>query len=319
MTVCPGKQQDNALSGTFQRVLKLDLDLIQKWGVETVVTLMPGAELAGLRVSAGGEEDEARDMLWFHLPIADPGMPDDVFETRSVNAGSHLRLLVTRPALRVKRAPGYTCLSALHAGPHGSIERPINASKSCSIIMPTAPVGFLQDMKEFNNDTAEEEPAGAEVYFVQNIDLFGLGARAAALTHSHVNGWIRRLDVLQEILSLAQQMQDWPRVVGIVRDQTHWTKTMKIMSRRRRGTGGTFRRRNARTQRFRLRGPSRANTCADCPVSSGRIAFSAGNRGALERVAGTTQGISGRPVPARATSTGIKSSRPSPCWMMKPC
>lgn len=339
MTICPGKQQQNALSGQFQRDLALDLDLIKSWGASAVVSLMADEELASLHVEELGNEVEARDMLWFQLPILDQAMPDEMFERRWVYAGlrlrtllregkrilvhcrsglgrtglisarllielgmpaeqvmalvrearpgtleatvqkqylnslslplndvwldrvlgcllggavgdafgytvefdslvkirqqfghegltkpilqrgklvvsddtqmtlftlegilrstdehgtvnlscareeirhayldwydtqqsksgSHFGWLASRPAMRARRAPGNTCLSALKAGGTGSIEKPINDSKGCGGVMRTAPIGFLQD-----------------------IDLFDLAARAAALTHGHVDGW----------------------------------------------------------------------------------------------------------------------------------
>ncbi|MBB3321753.1 ADP-ribosylglycohydrolase family protein [Atlantibacter sp. RC6] len=339
MTICPGKHQQNALSGQFQRDLALDLDLIKSWGATAVVSLMADEELASLHVEDLGNEVEARDMLWFQLPILDQAMPDEIFERHWVYAGLRLRMLLregkrvlvhcrsglgrtglisarlliefgmpaeqamalvrearpgtleatihkhyltslplphndawldrvlgcllggavgdafgyavefdslekirqhfgnegltkpilqqgklvvsddtqmtlftlegilrstdeqgainqsraleeirhayldwydtqqsepgshfgwlaSRAAMRARRAPGNTCLSALKAGGAGSIENPINDSKGCGGVMRTAPIGFLQ-----------------------NIDLFDLAARAAALTHGHVDGW----------------------------------------------------------------------------------------------------------------------------------
>lgn len=340
MTICPGKHQANALSGHFQRDLQLDLDLIKSWEAAAVVSLMADEELSSLGADQLGAGVESRGMLWFQLPIADQGMPNEDFERRWVYAGLRLRELlragksvlvhcrsglgrtglisarllvelgmpldqallkvrearpgtlqaleqvqylqgfreagndawldrvlgcllggavgdafgyavefdslasihqrfgpkgITQPvyqqgrlvvsddtqmtlftlegilrctsetgevstpglleeirnayldwydtqqnessgtlygslaertALRVRRAPGNTCLSALKAGGHGSIEKRINDSKGCGGVMRTAPIGFLQD-----------------------IDLFDFGARSAALTHGHVEGW----------------------------------------------------------------------------------------------------------------------------------
>lgn len=339
MTICPGKHQQNALSGKFQRDLALDLDLIKSWEASAVVSLMADEELASLHVNELGKEVEARDMLWFQLPILDQAMPDEIFERywiyaglrlrtllregkrilvhcrsglgrtglisarllielgmsaeqaiaavngarpgslestvqkqylnalplphndawlncvlgcllggavgdafgyavefdsleeirqrfgnegltrpvlqqgklvvsddtqmslftlegilRSTNEhgvvdlssaleeirhayldwydtqqnkpGSHFGWLASREGMRVRRAPGNTCLSALKAGGTGSIEKPINDSKGCGGVMRTAPIGFLQD-----------------------IDVFDLAARTAALTHGHVDGW----------------------------------------------------------------------------------------------------------------------------------
>jgi ADP-ribosyl-[dinitrogen reductase] hydrolase len=71
-------------------------------------------------------------------------------------------------AMRVPRAPGNTCLSALRAGGHGTIEQPINDSKGCGAVMRVAPLAFL--------------PMGFD-------ELFDLAGRAGALTHGHVDGW----------------------------------------------------------------------------------------------------------------------------------
>ncbi|GEM_PF-93607 len=342
MTLCPGKQQPNALSGAFQRDLSLDLDRVQSWGAAAVVTLMSQDELSALKVAHLGDEVENRGMLWFQLPVANHQLPDADFECQWVYAGVRLRgllrtgkkvlvhcgsglgrtgviaarllvelgdshqqaiakvrearsgtlqesahvqylercqlasndawldrvlgcllggavgdafgyavefdslakirecfgeqgltrpvfqggklvvsddtqmtlftlegilrctdvngeptssvlldevrhayldwydtqlgkqsassvlhgSLAARPALRVKRAPGNTCLSALKSGGQGSIERRINKSKGCGGVMRTAPLGFLQ-----------------------GVDWFDLGARVAALTHGHVEGW----------------------------------------------------------------------------------------------------------------------------------
>ena len=76
--------------------------------------------------------------------------------------------LARAKALRVPRAPGNTCLSALRAGGRGSVERPINDSKGCGAVMRVAPLGLL--------------PLTPAVAFV-------LAARAGALTHGHVDGW----------------------------------------------------------------------------------------------------------------------------------
>jgi ADP-ribosylglycohydrolase len=73
------------------------------------------------------------------------------------------------PAMRVPRAPGNTCLSALRAGGRGTIAKPVNDSKGCGAVMRIAPLAFL--------------PADAGT-------AFDLAARAGALTHGHVDGWL---------------------------------------------------------------------------------------------------------------------------------
>lgn len=69
--------------------------------------------------------------------------------------------------LHVRRAPGFTCLSALRSGKFGRLEDPLNASKGCGGVMRAAPAGFA--------DFA---------------DPFMFGCEVAALTHGHPAGYL---------------------------------------------------------------------------------------------------------------------------------
>ena len=71
------------------------------------------------------------------------------------------------PSLRSRRAPGTTCLSALHAEEPGTPERPINDSKGCGGVMRVAPVGLTTEG-----------------------DAFRLGCESAAITHGHPSGFL---------------------------------------------------------------------------------------------------------------------------------
>jgi ADP-ribosylglycohydrolase len=68
------------------------------------------------------------------------------------------------------RAPGNTCLSALEAGGHGTMDRPINQSKGCGGVMRVAPIGLVRSFD-----------AGRS---------FNVSAAAAALTHGHSSGYL---------------------------------------------------------------------------------------------------------------------------------
>lgn len=74
--------------------------------------------------------------------------------------------LVDEPALRHRRAPGTTCLSALRSGRIGTMALPLNQSKGCGGVMRVAPVGLVAD------------------------NPFDLGCEAAALTHGHPAGYL---------------------------------------------------------------------------------------------------------------------------------
>ncbi|MDE5755369.1 MAG: ADP-ribosylglycohydrolase family protein [Oscillospiraceae bacterium] len=73
-----------------------------------------------------------------------------------------------------RRAPGYTCMSAIKNGIPGTIQNPINDSKGCGGVMRVAPIGLYFHGKNKKS--------------MQDIGL--LGAEAAALTHGHELGYI---------------------------------------------------------------------------------------------------------------------------------
>src|SRR5260370_41717967 len=90
ITFCPGKYDPHAMTGAWDRDLALDLDTIRDWGAAAVITLLEPEELTLLRVEQLGEEVLRRDMLWFHLPIADVSIPDARFEQKWDIAGEEL-------------------------------------------------------------------------------------------------------------------------------------------------------------------------------------------------------------------------------------
>ena len=81
LTLCPGKYDEAAMTGAWDRDLTLDLDAIENWGAGAVVTLLEQKELTFLRVEQLGKEVRRRRLLWFHLPIIDVSIPDETFET----------------------------------------------------------------------------------------------------------------------------------------------------------------------------------------------------------------------------------------------
>jgi ADP-ribosyl-[dinitrogen reductase] hydrolase len=94
ITFCPGKHDQYAATGYWDRDLSLDLDAIRDWGAAAVVTLVEPQELVLLRVENLGEEVRRRSMLWFHLPIVDVSTPDQGFERHWETAGAELRTLL---------------------------------------------------------------------------------------------------------------------------------------------------------------------------------------------------------------------------------
>jgi ADP-ribosyl-[dinitrogen reductase] hydrolase len=94
ITFCPGKYDPHAQTGAWDRDLAIDLNAIRTWGATAVVTLVEHKELALLRVPNLGEEVSRRGMSWFHLPIVDVSVPDEIFEASWQTAGEELRSML---------------------------------------------------------------------------------------------------------------------------------------------------------------------------------------------------------------------------------
>lgn len=121
------------------------------------------------------------------------------------------------PELHARRAPGITCLSALHAATHlGSPTRAVNNSKGCGGIMRMAPLGL----------------------FVLEDQIFERACEAAALTHGHPSGYIsagyfavaigalRRGSSLEDAMALADRhIADDPEAAE-VRQAVHAARTL---------------------------------------------------------------------------------------------
>lgn len=80
ITFCPGKYGDSFTGAHWRRDLSVDLDVIQKWGANAVVTLIEEHEFVLLEVEELGVQIKARGMELHHLPITDVQPPDQRFE-----------------------------------------------------------------------------------------------------------------------------------------------------------------------------------------------------------------------------------------------
>ena len=80
----------------------------------------------------------------------------------------HTSDLISEPGLKVRRAPGSTCITALSDDRMGTIEDPLNNSKGCGGVMRTAPLGFMHCW-------------GPPII---------KGAEVGAITHGHPGGWM---------------------------------------------------------------------------------------------------------------------------------
>ncbi|NCP15264.1 MAG: hypothetical protein GW858_14075 [Sphingomonadales bacterium] len=94
LTLCPGKWQPLAESGTWERDMVADVQAIRAWGAQAVVTLIEAEEAEELRVSGLGDEVRRQHMAWFHVPIRDVSVPGADFERAWKTAGARLRAIL---------------------------------------------------------------------------------------------------------------------------------------------------------------------------------------------------------------------------------
>lgn len=100
---------------------------------------------------------------------------------------AYLEWLSTQEDPRCRRAPGFTCLSALRSGRMGTVESPLNDSKGSGGVMRASPAGLSLPGKP--------------------DDAFSLGVRIAAITHGHPLGYIPA-GVLAALISRLIARQD---------------------------------------------------------------------------------------------------------------
>ena len=100
---------------------------------------------------------------WLETQTQDYPVEGEAFKSQS--------WLLDVPELFDRRAPGNTCLSALHFKEMGTLEEPINMSKGCGGIMRVAPVGLYSSKLPLEEVIRE-------------------GAEIAAITHGHPLGFI---------------------------------------------------------------------------------------------------------------------------------
>ncbi len=93
ITLCPGKIQKNAISGSWERDLDADFEVIRAWGATTWVNLLTWEEMGELGVGdLGMVVAHSGTKIRYHLlPIEDGSVPDAKFEKQWESAGSDIR------------------------------------------------------------------------------------------------------------------------------------------------------------------------------------------------------------------------------------
>lgn len=75
MTLCPGKYQPVASTGSWDRQLEVDLDALVAMGTQRLVSLITEEDMQVLRVETLGDDTQSMGMTWDHLPIPDTTAP----------------------------------------------------------------------------------------------------------------------------------------------------------------------------------------------------------------------------------------------------
>jgi len=79
LLACPGRMQINADGEQIQGHLEADLNMLEDWGAEILISLVETEEFSKLGVPEFETVMCSKNLRWYHLPIADMGIPGAAF------------------------------------------------------------------------------------------------------------------------------------------------------------------------------------------------------------------------------------------------
>ena len=91
ITLCPGKVQRDAISGSWKRDLLIDMQVVKSWGATAWLNLLTTTEMLDLKVGDLDIAVKGSGIRYYHLPIEDGDIPDVTFEKSWNIAGERLR------------------------------------------------------------------------------------------------------------------------------------------------------------------------------------------------------------------------------------
>ena len=91
ITLCPGKVQQGAISGSWERDLRIDIQAVKSWGATAWLNLLTTTEILDLNVGNLEVVVNGSGIRYYHLPIEDGGIPDVTFDKSWNTAGAQLR------------------------------------------------------------------------------------------------------------------------------------------------------------------------------------------------------------------------------------
>lgn len=93
LTFCPGKKQANAMTGSWDRDVNLDIESVQAWGAAAVISLLEDFEYKELEVSDLPAVYQEH-FQWFNLPIPDKCAPDEAWLNQWLTLRHELKTLL---------------------------------------------------------------------------------------------------------------------------------------------------------------------------------------------------------------------------------
>ena len=96
ITFCPGKLGDSVFGNPWARDIDLELDAVEPWGANAVVTLLEPHEFEMLAVPNLGHAVKARNIAWYHFPIKDLGVPSSEAMNQWWSLGPKLHHILER-------------------------------------------------------------------------------------------------------------------------------------------------------------------------------------------------------------------------------
>jgi len=91
ITLCPGKVQLGAISGSWARDLRIDIQAVKFWGATAWLNLLTTTEMLDLKVGNLEVAVKGSGIRYYCLPIEDGDIPDLTFEKSWNTAGAQLR------------------------------------------------------------------------------------------------------------------------------------------------------------------------------------------------------------------------------------
>lgn len=96
MTGCPGRAARMPPAWNSEWCLRRDVATLKHWGAEALVTLLEKSELTLMRLGELPGLLAAREIPWYHVPLADGCIPDARFETLWRAVSPRLRAVLWR-------------------------------------------------------------------------------------------------------------------------------------------------------------------------------------------------------------------------------